>query len=308
MRYTTLFDSNYAPQGLALIASMRRHCRPFKLSVLALTDECYKLLFSLGLAAEDESCSITIHTLKDVMSDVSDTRPLAQMAVSMPWKHFCWAMNAVFCEYILGVYRDSVLSLDADTFFYSSPAEMVDSLVGCSVAAPPHRFPPHLEHTVKERGKYNVGGVYFAYGRMGMSMSEWWADRVCERCDEKTCGDQLYWNTIAEMAGDKFRELPIGFNMAPWMAQFRYGRMGDGQTWIHEPLTRAGLGSVPLIHYHFHEFSTTHHRRILYHSTETKRVFGLSNYHLRSDTLSLIYAPYTQEVERAMDSIEKVAT
>ena len=304
MRYATLFDLNYAPQGLALIQSMKRHCRPFKLSVLALTDDCYKLLFSLGLAASDESCSITIHTLKDVMSDMSDTRPLAQMAVSMPWKHFCWAMNAVFCEYVLGVYSDDVFSLDADTFFFASPAELIDNLAGCSVAAPPHRFPPNLEHTVKERGKYNVGGVCFGYDRMGMSMSKWWADRVCEKCDEKTCGDQIYWNTIAEMAREKFRELPVGFNMAPWMSQVRYGSAPLG---ICAYLPMYGGNTVPLIHYHFHEFSTTHHRKMLYHSTESKRVFGLSNYRLRSDTLSLIYAPYTQEVERAMDSIEKVA-
>jgi hypothetical protein len=174
----------------------------------------------------------------------------------------------------------------------------------CSVGAPPHRFPPHLEHTTRERGKYNVGGVWFAYDRMGQSMAEWWADRVCERCDEKTCGDQLYWDTIAGMAGSKFCELPIGFNMAPWMTQFRYGRFGN-YAWVQDPMNYSD--GAPLVHYHFHEFSTTHHRKILYHSTVTKRVFGLSNYHLRSDVLSLIYAPYTQAVEQAMDVIEKVA-
>ena len=299
MRYATLFDLNCAPQGLALIQSMKQHCRPFKLSVLAMTDECLKLLFSLRLS--DEECSVTVHRLADVMNDMAE-RPLTTMASAMPWQHFCWAMNAVFCEYLLGVYRESVFSLDSDTFFFGTP-QLPEN---CSVAAPPHRFPPHLEHTTKERGKYNVGGVWFAYDRMGQSMASWWADRVCERCDAKTCGDQLYWDVIAEMAGDRFRELPLGFNMAPWMSHFRYGRMGDGQVWIHEPITRAGMGSAPLIHYHFHEFSTTHQRKLLYRSLTTQRVFGLSNYPLRSDVLSLVYAPYTQMVEQTMNLIESV--
>lgn len=296
MRFCTLFDLNYAPQGLALIASLRQWCPGFTLDVLALTDGCQEMLSRVLDAGDDR---VRIHVLNEIAEKTQ--RPILEMASSMPWKHFCWAMNAIWTEWVLENYRMDVMSLDADTFFFSNPESVLLQCTDFSVAAPPHRFPPYLEHTAEQRGKYNVGAVWFAFDRMGREMAQWWADRVCEQCDEQSCGDQRYWDVLANMAGKRFLKLPLGFNMAPWMNQFRYGKQ-DGHVIVHSPITR-DEGVAKLIHYHFHEFSITQHRKMNYRSVESDRIFGLSNYLLRSDVLHHVYAPYTQEVERSLDMI-----
>lgn len=296
MRYCTLFDSTYAPQGMALIASMIRWCRPFTLDVLALDDMAAGIVRSAGFQ------EVTVHRLADV--EGLSNRPVTQMAVSMQWKHFCWAMNTVFTEYVQRQYRTGVLSLDADTFFFGNPDHVLEICRDCSVAAPPHNFPPYLEETVATRGKYNVGGVWFNHDRIGMEMAAWWADRVCEKCDESTCGDQLYWDVIANMAGSRFREFPVGFNAAPWMRHYHFHhlRTPDKNPTPHMTHKLSGA-SHELVHYHFHEFRVGSRRRMTWTSPESGRTYGLTNYDVGRDVLGTVYAPYVETVESIVEMI-----
>lgn len=47
-QYCTYFDHHFLPQGLALYQSLCEHAGAFRLSVLALTEECERQLRAIG--------------------------------------------------------------------------------------------------------------------------------------------------------------------------------------------------------------------------------------------------------------------
>src|SRR5690349_849821 len=75
MHYCTYFDHRYLSLGLALYASIRRHCSEFSLWILCLTDECYDAIAELELPHVIPLRLNELEAFDKELLDSKETRP-----------------------------------------------------------------------------------------------------------------------------------------------------------------------------------------------------------------------------------------
>lgn len=262
--YCTVFDSRYLPQGLAMYESLRKHSScDITLHVLALDETCARTLRALNLPG--------------IEVDVNIFRPKQ----GQTWREFCWSCASRYTDYLMNsmfsaAFLQDLTYLDADLFFFSDPEKVFYAIVDRSIAITPHRLIPSKKH-LEVNGKYNVGWVTFKNTEPGRSCLAEWAAKVREKCSEtEGCGDQKYLDEWPEKYGGEVRELGIGVNVAPWNVGRYY--LSEGPT----------VDNWPVVCYHFHEY--IHGQR-------------LTNYELRPEDVQLIYEPYIEAVNRAIEQV-----
>jgi hypothetical protein len=210
--FVTLFDHRYSARGLALYDSMREHCREFHLWVIALTPECCNLLTNLALPG------LTIVSLQTLESALPELRA-AKLNRSL--KEYYYTLSSASCQYVMENCSeiDLITYVDADTYFFSNPAHVFESLDGRSIAITPHNF-SRWRRGQEKYGKYNVGWVSFRRDADGLRCLKSWYRKCVEWCYEKLekgrYADQKYLDSWPA----QFRSLQViedpGVNLAPW--------------------------------------------------------------------------------------------
>lgn len=278
--YCTLFAANYADKGLALYRSMQRHCGDFKLFILTMDEAAEKLLRDLNLQHAE------IIPRREV-----DTPELLEACKDRTLGETCWTYSPIVVAETMrrvGPKSDRVVYLDADTFFFSSPAPAFEEIGNAPLCIVPHRFPPRLEKSHGVNGKFNLHFCGFTWDQDALLCLEAWQTMVTHWCyhrvevvdGKRRMGDQAYWDDLA-LRYPVHAIRHIGVGTAPWnMEQYTFGPgpVVDGQ---------------PLINFHFHEFSWP----------QGQEEPLLTNYPVADDQREHVYEPYLQATQSARKEI-----
>ncbi|MBT4815917.1 MAG: hypothetical protein HON70_09470 [Lentisphaerae bacterium] len=190
--FCTYFDHRFASRGLALLDSLRCHCRrPFRLWVLCLSPECYTLLTDRN---DPDVVPIALADFEEGDEELLRVKPTRGIV------EYYFTITPSWPLFVLE--RDSdvqmVTYLDADLFFFEDPACLFDELGSDSVSIIPHRYARNAEAFLKN-GIYNVGWLTFRRDERGLACLRWWRERCIEWCfdrhEDGKYADQNTWMT-----------------------------------------------------------------------------------------------------------------
>lgn len=238
--FCTYFDRNYLPRGLALYRSLQAHCPQFKLWVLCMDDETYAALTQLNLPA------IVPVALRDL--EQGDT-PLLAAKQNRSRVEYYFTTTPSLLLYLFNRWPavELVTYLDADLFFFASPAPLFEELSTGSIAIIAHRFPPRLRYR-EMFGIYNVGWLSFKRDESAFACLRWWREKCIDWCydrvEEGRFADQKYLDEWPS----RFEKVVVlehkGANLAPWNLPNYQLRALEGNL--------VTVDEQPLIFFHFH--------------------------------------------------------
>ena len=238
--FCTYFDHRYLPHALALTASLRRHCRDFRLWALCLDGAAHDALQRLAIPevtpialAEFEHGDVELAAAKSNRSTIE----------------YYFTCTPSLPLFILRRERaiDTITYLDADLFFFSDPAPLFEEIGASSVAIIPHRFPAANAPRFERFGIFNVGWLTFRRTAAGLACLRWWRERCLEWCFDREeparFADQKYLDDWPSRFEDVHVVRHHGANVASWnLANYALTARG-GQVFVDE---------APLIFFHFH--------------------------------------------------------
>jgi len=232
--YCTYFDWKYVKQGLALHASMERHCQPYHLWILALCDKTWQYMIRRILP------NVTV-----VSMEAFETSRLQAARDTRTWREYIWTLTGSWMLYALQRHKlDHISYIDADCFFFANPEAIYEEIGDALLGITPHRFAAKFKN-FEANGLYNVGLVY-ATQDATPCLKEW-AAQCIEWCyyrnEDGKFADQKYLDVWPK----KWGAHPIkhlGANLAPWnQEQYKYGYA------MHTLF----VNGSPLLWYHFHQ-------------------------------------------------------
>lgn len=271
-KFCTLFNSSYLSRGLAMYESLKKHCQNFHLYIFAFDQACLEILHELNLSAT------TIISLKEFESEeLLKVKPLRTMG------EYCWTCTSATIEYCLENFSlDHCTYIDADLYFYSDPAVLVEEMENNSVLITEHRYSTAYNFALKN-GKYCVQFVTIKNNIDGRRVLSWWKNACLEWCyarfENGKFGDQKYLDDWPE----KFQGVHVLKNrfggIAPWNIQ-QYDTEKDFSSFIF---------------FHFHGCIFLKNGKI-----------DLGWYQLRKSDLNIIFRPYLRHLEMNRIKLEKI--
>lgn len=285
IQFSTLFDHRYLHHGLALIRSMERHCRPFRVDVLALTLECEHALRKRIASKELSEDEVNVISLVDFIRE--SPYPLEEIRQQRSPKSFVWTLEPLSVE---ACYKrnpgSDVIFIDADLMFFSDPCDLVFEL-NADICLTPHWFPHGKEYMAETVGQYNLGFAWFRGNSCAVErhLADW-SQRAVASCSDAT-GMQRELDNWRNDDLVNVRSFPPEVNCGPW--SLPEIRLVDGVATMKD-------GS-PLVAYHFHEFREGKGRNPC---TIKGRQFNMTNYEIHPSTMESVYLPYVKELEAVL--------
>ena len=238
--FCTYFDQHYLARGLALYRSLREHCPEFRLWVLCMDDISYHTLTELKLPG--------VHPIS--LEEFERDDELLKIAKTNRSRiEYYFTCTPSLPIYILNHWPEVrlITYVDADLFFFSSPAPLFEEMAEGSISIIGHRFPPKLKG-LEINGIYNVGWLSFRRDTSGLACLQWWRERCIEWCYDRIengrFADQKYlddWPT-------RFQKVTVlkhkGANVAPWNLGNCHLSYQNGNTMT--------IDNHSLIFFHFH--------------------------------------------------------
>lgn len=213
--YCTYFDQGFLIQGLALQRSLAVHDPEGVLWVLALDAFTQQVI--------EERGDPRVRAVPLAMLEQCD-RLLQAAKANRSRAEYFFTLSPCWPRWVLGTHPEieRVTYLDADLFFFSSPAPMFDAIQasGASITVTAHRFPAWLDH-YRQHGVFNVGVLSFRNDAAGRACLDDWRTRCLEWCHDRVEGgkyaDQGYLDQWPERWGKALQILDDpGVNLAPW--------------------------------------------------------------------------------------------
>ena len=273
--YCTYFNQNYLLKGLAMHASLIAHEPSAKLWILCMDDYTKDIIDRMRLAGVT---TITLAEFEDKELKIAKgNRSLVE---------YYWTCTPSLPRYILkkNPQIDLVTYLDADLYFYSSPAPIFRELGNNSLYIVEHRYPPAETYRDNISGRFNVAVNVFRNDTIGKACLNYWRAKCNEWCYLKEepgrFGDQLYLNEWPA----KFKKLVISQNLgvdaAPWnIAKYSVTKKKD----------RVFIDQHELVVYHFHQLE-------YYNPANYEFAHG---YLFTPAVKQYIYQPYIQAMNQA---------
>lgn len=247
--YCTYFDIRYLDKGLCLYNSLRSQLGDVELWVLCLDSEVLEKLQRLNLPGIRILRLDELERADPALKACRGNRRLVE---------YYFTSTPCLVNYLLQRVPKSgwVTYLDADLFFFGSPAPILEEMAAGDVAIIPHRFSEKQKH-LEIYGKYNVGWVSFRNSPAGIRCVKWWRKRCLEWCkdvpEKGKFADQKYLDQFHKITRS---ELVIirnpGANFAPWNL--------PNHT-ITKERNRVELDGHALIFFHFHDCKRVGERR-----------------------------------------------
>ena len=238
--FCTYFDQHYLARGLALYCSLREHCSAFELWVLCMDHVTYQLLEEAGLPG--------LHPIALEEFERHD-EPLRSAKKNRSRIEYYFTCTPSLPLYVLHNWSevDLITYLDADLFFFASPAPLFEELGIGSIAIIGHRFPPHLRH-LETYGIYNVGWLSFRRDENALTCLRWWRERCIEWCYDRAEDGRFADQKYLDDWPSRFQNVVVlehkGANLAPWnVGNYRLSYL-KGNTVM--------VANQPLIFFHVH--------------------------------------------------------
>jgi len=270
--YCTLFDSNYLTRGLAMYESLKKYSDNFHLYMFAFDDKSYNLLKKLNLEFA------TIISLKEL-----EDKELLKIKDSRSAGEYCWTCTPSTIKYCIENYNlDACTYLDADLYFFSNPAALIEEMGEKSVLITEHRYTAQYEQS-DTSGVYCVQFMTFKNDENGIKALNWWKESCNEWCyarfEDGKFGDQKYlddWTTRF----DGIHVLQnLGGGVAPWNVQ-QYNLLSD---------------NFHLIFYHFHDYKILENDKV-----------DLGGYKLQTNDINILYKPYLKHLEKITEELKQI--
>lgn len=242
LNFCTYFDANYLDRGLLLYASLMRHCRDMRLFVLCLDPRCFSILNDLALEALTPIALPELEAADPALTAVKPHRTLIE---------YYFTLTPGFIRHIFSSRPelDHVTYLDADLYFFSDPAPVLDQLHPKEIGIVPHRYTPGLRE-MERFGMFNVAFNYFKRGDAAMACIDRWRKQCLEWCHDRFDGaryaDQKYLDEWPLRYGDAIVIAHPGVDLAPW-------NLGNHD--VREISGRLTVDGAPLVCFHFHGVS-----------------------------------------------------
>lgn len=282
MIFCTMFDSYYLDKGIALISSLNRACKKFSLYLLAFDDRTEKILNDMRLP------NVNIISLKQFETD-----ELLNLKKTRTRAEYCWTCTSFLIEYVFDKYGAKYCTyIDADTYFYDSPAVLLDEFIRseCSVGLTRHAFPKtvHGEKLLRISGKYCVEFNTFKNNDEGRALLSLWKNQCVEECSEKNYGDQLYLTDWGDKYSEVYDYQNPGAGVAPWnLSNYRVSGV------FPELKISANGKKYNIVFYHFQGIAYSGDGRIEMHVLS-----WIDNGFIPRKTIRKIYYPYLAELEK----------
>jgi hypothetical protein len=280
--FCTLFDSNYLSRGLTMYLSLKNTGADFHLYVFAFDDKCLQVLQKMQLP---NLTVISLAQFEDAeLLRVKPTRTRAE---------YCWTSTSSTILYCIEQFNlPACTYLDADMFFYTDPAILIDELGDNSVIITEHRYTPRYDKT-KLSGKYCVQFVTFKNDERGLTVLRWWRNACLEWCynrhEEGKFGDQKYLDDWATRFEGVHVLQHLGGGLALWNIQQYKAINKRNRLVCQEPIN--GTVFAPVF-YHFH-----------YLKYFTNGTVELGRRLIGQDILHEFYIPYLKKMEEAKQLI-----
>ncbi len=285
LNFCTLFNSAYLSRGLALHQSLMEQCKAFHLYVFAFDDLSHTYLNELELP---NLTVISLKTFEDkALLDIKSGRTAAE---------YCWTCTPSTVLYCIEKYNLTHCTyIDADMYFYSDPAVLVEEMGDNSVLITDHRYTPRYDQSAKS-GKYCVQFVCFKNTEQGLKVLNWWRNACIEWCynrfEEGKFGDQKYlddWTTRFKGVHD-LRHL--GGGVAPWNVQQYSFALENGKLM---GLEISSGKQFYLVFYHYHSLRFFERDVVCYCDTD---------YDLSHEVKELLYRPYVNNLMKHYHGIK----
>ncbi len=241
LHFCTLFNSHYLTRGLALYASLEKHCPDFRLYVIAFDDVCYEILSKLALP------SMVVISLKEF-----EDPELLSIKPTRTEGEYCWTCSSSSILYCIKKYNLNMCTyIDADMLFFDNPQKIIDEMGDKSILLTEHRLPPK-NWKIEAAGIYCVQFMPFKNDENGIRALSWWRDRCIEWCyariEDGKLGDQKYLDDWTTRFPGVHVMQHIGGGVAPWNV-YRYNfPVRDNKIYVKEKETSV---EDSLIFYHF---------------------------------------------------------
>lgn len=205
---------------MALAASLQTHDPGSVLWVLALDE------FTTDFLRDLNDSQIKVVALPEL--EAADEGLKAAKSSRTTVEYF-FTLSPCWPRYLLHTYPalDSIIYLDADMYWFASPAEMLAEWSHASILITEHRHPAHLEHH-QRYGRFNVGLLGFRNDDVALACLDWWRDRCLEWCHDRLengrYADQKYLDEWPSRYGSTVQVVDRpGINLAPWnWSQYHY--------------------------------------------------------------------------------------
>lgn len=270
--YCTHFDSNYLGHAKNLLHSLNKHDPDFKLFMF-----CFDKL-SFDAVVEIKNKNVIPIFYEDLESFFPNLKVSKK---NRNFVEYFFTCSPATCNYVMANFSevDLITYLDADLFFFDSPAKIFQELEGYSIGIISHRFNFFTKRN-KIYGKFNVGWVSFKRDINGLDcLNDWMNDCIdwCYQKIEKTrFADQKYLDYWPQ----NYKRVKvignIGANVAIWNIKNYKLSLKDGKILVND---------TPLIFYHFANLKQIDKNLF---STDLSRVFVS----LKGILLNKIYLPY----------------
>lgn len=280
--FCTYFDRNYLPQGLALIASLRRFIPQVKIYILCFDTYSESIIRKLKLKQ--------VSLVKRL--DFED-KDLQKAKNNRSFYEYYWTCSPALPYYLFRKYHQikKLVYVDADIYFFNSPQKYLDQLDQYSLIISEHRYPKHQIRRCFTSGRFNAGLDFFKRNQESLACLKRWR-RQCltwchDRLENEKFGNQLYLNEWPDQYPNLHVSPDLGLNAAPWnISQYQ----------ISQRKSKIFINRNPLICYHFHQFK----------AYQSKPYDFAPAYPLSNKAIKFIYQPYVKEIEKQVKNIKSI--
>jgi hypothetical protein len=243
--FCTLFDSFYLSRGLTMYDSLKHQIGEFHLYIFPFDELSFRILNELNLD------NVTLVNQKKF-----ETIELLEVKKKRSKAEYCWTCTSSIIAYVLDNYnvRDCTY-IDADLFFYNSPAILLKELTGGkTVLITEHRYSLISRlYDEKRAGKYCVQFITFTNDQESKIILKTWINQCIDWCyaryEEGKFGDQKYLDLWPDLYNSVLVSKHPGGGVAPWnVNQYRITKNED----LLSGIERKSGKKFEIIFYHFH--------------------------------------------------------
>lgn len=252
--------------------SLKKHSEKFHLYIFAFDDTSYDLLNRLRL---DYVTVISLEEFEDdALLAIKDSRSIGE---------YCWTCTPSTIKYCIEKYDlPSCTYLDADIYFYSNPAVLIEEMGDDSVLITEHKYTPECDFS-DISGKYCVQFMTFKNDINGNTVLNWWREACIDWCyarhEDGKFGDQKYLDDWTERFHGVHVLVHPGGGVAPWNIQ------------SYDLASK----NFDLIFYHFQNFDFLENNRV-----------SMGPCKIGEENIQRLYVPYIKHLQDISQQLKKI--